>query len=70
MVGKVDKLAKVDIVDMAAKVDIVDKQPPEKRFVCTFSLVRGGKQVIIQVARRTSSIARRHQRGLKKTFIC
>ena len=39
MVGKVDKLAKVDIVDMAAKVDIVDKQPPEKRFVCTFSLV-------------------------------
>ena len=39
MVGKVDKLAKVDIVDMVAKVDIVDKQPPEKRFVCTFSLV-------------------------------
>ena len=68
MVGKVDKLAKVDIVDMVAKVDIVDKQPPEKRFVCTFSLVRAGKQVIVQVARRTSSIARRHQRGLKKKF--
>ena len=68
MVGKVVKLAKVDIVDMVAKVDIVDKQPPEKRFVCTFSLVRAGKQVIVQVARRTSSIARRHQRGLKKKF--
>jgi len=27
MVGKVDKLAKVD------KVDIVDKQPPEKRLL-------------------------------------
>ena len=39
MVGKVDKLAKVDIVDKLVKVDIVDKQPPEKRFVCTFSLV-------------------------------
>ena len=61
MVGKVVKLA---------KVDIVDKQPPEKRFVCTFSLVWAGKQVIVQVARRASSIARRHQRGLKKTFIC
>lgn len=33
MVGKVDKLAKVDIVDMVAKVDIVDKQPPEKRLL-------------------------------------
>jgi len=33
MVGKVVKLAKVDIVDMAAKVDIVDKQPPEKRLL-------------------------------------
>ena len=36
MVGKVDKLAKVDIVDMVATVDIVDKQPPEKRFVALF----------------------------------
>ena len=43
MVNKVVKLAKVDIVDKVAKVDIVDKQPPEKRFVCTFLLVRAGK---------------------------
>ena len=39
-----------------------------KKVCCTFSLVRAGKQVIAQVARRTSSIARRHKRGLKKKF--
>ena len=39
-----------------------------KKVCCTFSLVRAGKRVIVQVARRTSSIARRHQRGLKKKF--
>ena len=70
MVGKLDKLAKVDKVVKLDKVDLVDKQSPEKRFVCTFSLLRAGKQVIAQVARRTSSIARRHQRGLNKTFRC